>query len=81
MAVKNITMEEAAYFLGIHRERFCNLVRRGDLADIADAIPSETGIKRKYYIKAAAFLQKYGLTWEDIEELRAEMAGKKAAGE
>ncbi|MBP3617906.1 MAG: hypothetical protein J6J38_07705 [Lachnospiraceae bacterium] len=78
MAIRNITVEEAAYFLGMHRESFCNLVRRGDLADIADAIPSETGLKRKYYIKAAAFLEKYGLTWDDIETIRAELVAKKA---
>lgn len=79
MAIKNITVDEAAYFLGMHRESFCNLVRRGDLADIAEAIPSEAGLKRKYYIKAAAFLEKYSLTWEDIMDLRAEMEKKKKA--
>lgn len=83
MAIKNITVDEAVYFLGMHRESFCNLVRRGDLADIAEAIPSEAGLKRKYYIKAAAFMQKYGLTWDDIEAIRAEMKNerKEAVGE
>ena len=76
-ATKNITVDEACYFLGLNRERFCNLVRRGDFADIAEAIDSIHGTKnKKYYIKAGAFLEKYALTWEDIFAMREEMAQK-----
>lgn len=74
-ATKNITVEEACYFLGIQKERFQNLVRRGDFSDIAEAVDSIQGNKnKKYYIKAGAFLAKYALTWDDIEALRAEMS-------
>ena len=74
-ATKNITVEEACYFLNIDRQRFQNLVRRGDFADIAEAIDSVQGTRnKKYYIKAGAFLQKYALTWDDIFALREELA-------
>ncbi|MBR6538073.1 MAG: helix-turn-helix domain-containing protein [Lachnospiraceae bacterium] len=80
-ATKNITVEEACHFLNIDRQRFQNLVRRGDFADIAEAIDSLSGEKKKkkYYIKAGAFLQKYALTWDDIFALREEMAQKGVA--
>jgi hypothetical protein len=79
-ATKNITVEEACYFLEIDRQRFQNLVRRGDFSDIAEAIDSLYGEKKKkYYIKAGAFLEKYALTWEDIFALREEMAQKGVA--
>lgn len=75
-ATKNITIEEACYFLGIQKERFQNLVRRGDFSDIAEAVDAVYGSKnKKYYIKAGAFLEKYALTWEDIFALREEMQG------
>ncbi len=74
-ATKNITIEEACYFLGIQKERFQNLVRRGDFSDIAEAVDAIHGSRnKKYYIKAGAFLEKYALTWDDIEALRAEMS-------
>ena len=74
LATKNITVEEASYFLGIGKDRFCNLIRRGDFSDIAEAIDSVSGEKNKsYHIKAGAFLSKYGLTWDDIDALRIEM--------
>ena len=79
-ATRNITIDEACYFLGIQKERFCNLVRRGDFSDIAEAINSVSGTKnKKYYIKAGAFLEKYALKWEDIFALREEMAQKGVA--
>ena len=83
MAIKNITVDEACRFLGMHRENFCNLVRRGDLADIAEAMSAEGTRKKRYYIKAAAFLSKYALTWDDIYALRAEMENerKEAVGQ
>lgn len=74
-ATKNITVEEACHFLDIDRQRFQNLVRRGDFADIAEAIDPVQGTRnKKYYIKAGAFLQKYALTWDDIFALREELA-------
>lgn len=79
-ATKNITIDEACYFLKIDRQRFQNLVRRGDFSDIAEAIDSLSGEKKKkYYIKAGAFLEKYALSWEDIYALREEMAQKGVA--
>ncbi len=76
MAIKNITVDEACYFLGLSRSSFCNLVRRGDLADIAEAITATGGKNKRYYIKAGAFLNKYALTWDDIFALREEMQKK-----
>lgn len=79
-ATKNITVNEACYFLKMDRQRFQNLVRRGDFSDIAEAIDPIYGTKnKKYYIKAGAFLEKYALTWEDIYALREEMAQKGVA--
>ena len=76
-ATKNISIDEASYFLEMSRSRFCNLVRRGDFSDIAEAVDSLHGEKnKKYYVKAGAFLEKYALTWDDIYALREEMAQK-----
>lgn len=81
MVAKNITVAEACYFLGMHRENFCNLVRRGDFADIADAVSARGEKNKRYYIKAAAFMAKYALTWDDIQAIREEMAAKAAPEE
>lgn len=74
MVTKNITVKEAAHFLGMHETNLHNLIRRGDFSDVAEAVPSITGNRVKCYIKSGAFLEKYGITWDDIEALRAEMS-------
>lgn len=67
---KTISVEEAAYFAGTTKERFRNLVKRGNFSDVAEAVPSCTGNQVRVYIKPAAFMVKYALTWEDIFEAR-----------
>lgn len=64
---KSITLEDAAYFIGIHPARLRNLIKRGDFADIGEYVVGASGQKKgSVFIKPAAFLSKYALTWEDV---------------
>lgn len=74
MNQKAITIEDAAFFMGTSGWRLKNLIKKGEFADIAECTVSVEGNGKACFIKSAAFLEKYALTWEDIFEARIERA-------
>ena len=73
---KTITPQEAAYFAGLEYSRFRNLIKRGDFNDIGQVVPSLYGKKVQVIIKPAAFMARYGITWEDVFEARKHLQEK-----
>lgn len=65
---KQISVKDAAYFVGISEDRLRNLIQKGQI-EYAECLQG-TGDRHTYIITPSKFFRKYCIGWEDIFEYR-----------